>query len=90
MVVGGYPSSAFGVAEILDLTGESTNCASIPDFPVDYASVGTFINGKALVCGGTNTSYSGSHSQTCYSYVTGVKKSLIRLVFKLFKIIIRM
>ena len=61
MVVGGNPS--FGKSEIYDLSGKNQNCSSISDHPVDYSSVGTFINNKPMVCGGADPITSD-----CYSY----------------------
>ena len=61
MVVGGYPAE--NEAEIVDLSETNVNCPTIPNFPgASYGSVGTFINGRALVCGGE------SSSDSCYSY----------------------
>ena len=60
MVVGGFPI-AYGKSEIYDLSGQNLTCPSISDYPVDYASVGTFIGNKSVVCGGAYTS-------DCYSY----------------------
>ena len=67
MVVGGEPvESSGGKVELIDLSGQSLSCPSIPDFPIPiYGSVGTFINGKALVCGGSDGDYK---YRTCYSY----------------------
>ena len=44
MVVGGSPNEAYGKAEIYDLSGQNLRCPSITDFPVEYGSVGIFIN----------------------------------------------
>ena len=61
MVVGGY--STYDTAEIYDLSGQNLNCPTIADPLVDYGSVGTFINNKALVCGGGSP-----YTSVCYSY----------------------
>ena len=48
MVVGGYPASYD--AEVVDLEGTVSNCTKPSDCPLRYGSVGTFMNGAALVC----------------------------------------
>ena len=59
MVVGG-PS------QIYDLSGQNLNCPLINDSFAEYGSVGTFINNKAMVCGGYK--YQGQYFSDCYSY----------------------
>lgn len=65
MVVGGFEYAA-GKVELVDLSGQKLKCPNITDFPISYGSVGTFINDKALVCGG----FSGesTYHNECYSY----------------------
>ncbi len=58
MVVGGFQTR--NKVEVIDLSGNGKSCSSFPDFPMGCGSVGTFINGKALVCGG--------QGRKCYSY----------------------
>lgn len=60
MVIGGI-NAEFKV-EVIDLNGKS--CQSYPDFPIAKYSVGTFINDKALVCGGFT---SKKLEKDCYS-----------------------
>ncbi len=67
MVVGGEPITAHRKVEIIDISGQKLTCPSIPDFPVDYGSVGVFINNKAMVCGGHQT-VSDDYVSDCYSY----------------------
>ena len=64
MIVGRWPSDHFGASELIDLSGQSLDCPEIAAFPVDYGSVGTFIDNKALVCGGI----SAVEKSDCYSY----------------------
>ena len=68
MVVGGYPSEVFGKTEIYDLSGQNLSCPNVTDFPIGYGSVGTFINDKAMICGGTITTPSDTYTSDCYSY----------------------
>ena len=68
MVVGGYPSSSYGKAELIDLKSQNLICPSIEDYPYNYdGSSGTFINNKAMVCGGAH------NTDDCYSYDIQVK-----------------
>ena len=62
MVVGGTPT--FGDSELIDLSGQNLNCPDITDYPVYSSHVGTFINNKAMVCGGSGPLYSSD----CNSY----------------------
>ncbi len=66
MVVGGYPS--FKKSEIYDLSGQNLKCPNITDYPVNFGSVGTFIDDKSLVCGGFD------YVKECYSYDIQVSK----------------
>ena len=72
MIVGGSPDPAHGKCELIDLTSASTinRCPNINDYPVDSGSVGTFINGRAMVCGGRSA---GNFYSECYSYNTQVR-----------------
>ena len=65
MVIGGYPRPSHAKSELLDISGQNLSCPDINDFPIDYGSVGVFINNKALVCGGGND---GNFVTDCYSY----------------------
>ena len=67
MVVGGYPESIGGKAEIYDLNAPTYNCPTISEYPVDDGQFGTFINNKSLVCGGYMES-DNYYSPNCYSY----------------------
>ena len=74
MVVGGYPESALGKAEMVDLSGQNLNCPPIGNISVDYGSFGTFINNKSLVCGGSGNDEDGLfYSNECFSYNMQVK-----------------
>ena len=65
MVVGGL--SAENDAELVDLSGSFKQCPFVPNLQaVSQESVGSFVNGAALVCGGTNDN--GSPAETCYTY----------------------
>ena len=64
MVVGGYPSAAYGDVDLVDLTDATPNCPAIPDFATDYGAVGTFINDRAMVCGGFGPGY----PSTCQTF----------------------
>ena len=57
MIVGGYNLSEDPLrkVEVIDLSGQNQTCDPLPDYPIDYGSVGTFIKDKALVCGGRNS-----------------------------------
>ena len=81
MVVGGYPSASYGKAEIIDLSGQGLTCPTITDFPIDYGSVGTFINNKTLVCGGTQGS---AQLPDCYSYNMQVNLVIIKYLVMLY------
>lgn len=72
MIVGGYNTQQqpFGKTQIIDLTGTNPNCLSV-DIPVDYSSVGTFIDNQALVCGGYI--YPSGSVADCYSLSSDVR-----------------
>ena len=63
MAIGGLDSKY--TAEIVDLSGHQLSCPYIPDSPIDDSSVGTFINERAVVCGGYNQ---GDPTKVCLSY----------------------
>ena len=63
MIVGG--SEMVGKSELIDLSGQNLTCPPISDFPIQYGSVGIFINNKALVCGGYDEIYL---YRDCYAY----------------------
>ena len=65
MVVGGAPSSSYYKAEFIDLSGESKVCPNVTDFPLSSASVGTFFDKEAFVCGGWSPE---ELSNNCYIY----------------------
>lgn len=69
MIVGGYPSQAYQHCEFVDLSGQTTNCPSVPDIPLTSGSTGTFINGQALACGGEDAS---RVTTSCWTYDTVV------------------
>ena len=66
MVVGGTPNTAYYRSEIYDLSGQNLTCPTISNYPIQFGSVGTYINNKALVCGGYT--FSGFYFSDCYSY----------------------
>ncbi len=68
MVVGGDPPVANAKSELYDLSGQNLTCPTIRDFPYYYGSVGTFINDKAMVCGGYQNDSGYWESNFCYSY----------------------
>lgn len=74
MIIGGYDGSyeSFHKVEIIDLSSENRSCPAIPDIPgAEYGHVATFINDRALACGGYSTATSLYYSD-CYSYVNNV------------------
>ena len=60
--------------EIVDLRGNLTSCPDISSYPIslNYAGVGTFVDGRGLICGGYNdyNSTLESHTSTdsCFSW----------------------
>ena len=70
MVVGGDTSWSWNDVEMVDLTGQDRQCRKPEDFPgAYYGSVGAYVQGQAIVCGGyTDPS---SYSSDCYSYNPG-------------------
>ena len=62
MVVGGYPDAANNKSEIYDLSGQNSTYQTMTDNPIGWGSVGTFINNKSMVCGGS------PYEAECYSY----------------------
>ena len=65
MVVGGFPTPVKYDAELIDLSGKRKKCRKPQDYPgAQYGSVATFINHKAIVCGGCCP-----HTAKCWIYV---------------------
>ena len=65
------------IVEFGDLENENAVCQVVSDFPEQsYAGVGTFINGKALICGGWNN-LDSSWFNRCYSWNSEVNLPLI-------------
>ena len=83
MVVGGFhydEPETFGYSQFFDLTaGFASDCPNVPKFMADYGSTGTFINGKALVCGGTIEEPQYRELSSCYSYTDQVKDKNIHI-----------
>ena len=63
MVVGGSPSDASYDVELIDLTGQERSCTKPNNFPVLYASVGTYLDNGAIVCGGNEIPLCSNYSQ---------------------------
>ena len=65
MAVGG--AGAEQKAELLDLSGASLSCPTVADYDAVayHESVGVFIDGHALVCGGYAN---GDFTDNCFSY----------------------
>ena len=70
-------------SEIVDLAGNLTSsCPDISSYPIslNYAGVGTFANGRGLICGGYNdyNSTLESHTSTnrCFSWDAEVRNVL--------------
>lgn len=73
MVVGGVgsSSSAFNDVEFIDLSGQGRTCRKPEDFPgARQGSVGTYIQERALVCGGYFYIGGGIYTSECYYYNT--------------------
>lgn len=78
MAVGGYPRDSFYKVEIVDISGNNLTCQAIEDYPVQEGSVGTFIGGRPIVCGGStmegvfdytyNECYTFSYARVKYCY----------------------
>ncbi len=67
LVVGGETAEYLNTVELLDLTGRHPSCQMPSQFPLAVSgSVGGFIDGEALVCGGYNPD--GGYLQTCWAY----------------------
>ena len=68
MVLGGYTSSSrTSLVELIDLSDPGRQCREPANYPLEInGMVGTYINGKAIVCGG----YTGDSSDLnlCYQY----------------------
>lgn len=86
MVVGGFnepANDAVRKVEIINLSDQDLTCLQ-PDYPTaDYSSVGTFINDKAFVCGGTD-SPTLKHYNDCNSYANGVRHCTIKCFSNIF------
>ena len=80
MVVGGFPPSANAKSELYDLSGQNLTCPSVADFPYYTGSVGTFINNKAMVCGGYQNDTGYWPSNLCYSYIMQVLEFIINFL----------
>ena len=77
MVVGGSPSNAYHDVEFVDLSGSFKQCPSVARIPeLRCCSMGTFIDGKALVCAGSREI---GYSQNCYSYSNEVSGKMTEL-----------
>jgi hypothetical protein len=63
MMVGGV--GAYNDVELVYLSGNNISCQKPNDFPYTYASIGTFLQNQALVCGGRT---SNDYSNSCYVY----------------------
>ena len=66
--MGGYPSPAYYKSEVVDLSGQNRTCPEIADFPLAYASIGSFFNGQVFVCGGHFGVNSSISKDQCFSY----------------------
>ena len=66
MIIGGVKENV----KVIDISDNGKLCRSFPDFPIKYGSVGTFINGKAMVCGGYGPGYNAYNH--CFSYSSQV------------------
>ena len=72
MVVGGFADEAQYTVEIVNLSNDGKVCDPVPNYSgAKYGAVGTFINGKALLCG------SETASNTCSSYNHEVRPSYL-------------
>ena len=77
MSVGGSYDSK---AEFTDLSGQRRSCPSVPNIPTsDDSAVGAFIDGKAIVCGGYQSSTALSE---CWTYDSDVTE--IYIFFQIF------
>ncbi len=66
MIVGGNGmNDTYGQSEMVDISGNDLTCPLISAYPVDYGSVGTFINNNTRVCGGYTLS---NYKFRCFSY----------------------
>ena len=60
MVVGGIPAKKD--VEVVDLSGQGRNCFKPKDYPFNDGSIGEYINGFAITCGGFPI------TDKCYKY----------------------
>lgn len=74
MAVAGWNIEYF--SEFVDLSPNNLTCPDVPDYPIMYGTVGTFINNKAFVCGGHTNNIGDDdddyHDQ-CFSYDQNVR-----------------
>ena len=71
MVVGGYGTNAYNDVEFVDLSGNNRTCRAVSDYEeAKYCSIGTFIDDKILVCGGTATgdAQPSEFQDSCFNY----------------------
>ena len=69
MVVGGYNNPARNDVELVDLSGRLRQCSKPVNYPydVDDGSIGTFFDGRPLVCGGFDRD-TQVYSDSCHRY----------------------
>ena len=72
MVIGGYPYTS--EVELIDLSGQGQICQQPVNLSIALdGMIGTYINGKILVCGGHDME--GVYYKQCYQYdKAGVSK----------------
>jgi hypothetical protein len=61
----------YNECEVVDLSGNKKDCPAIANHPSLYDSIGTFIGGRALTCGGTDDGTFGEpgfYMRECLSY----------------------
>ena len=63
MVVAGHPTR--WQAEFIDLIDSETFCQSVANYPHRYGTLGTFVGGRAMVCGGWDVF---RQVDECYTY----------------------
>ena len=72
MVVGGFgfPQSAYGDVELIDLIGQGRTCNKLPNLDqVDMAAVGTYFDRSPIVCGGFKK---GDYLSACYRFQVNI------------------
>ena len=65
VVVGGQ--YALSKVEAVDISGKNRTCPPIADYPFEEQSMGTYIDGKILVCGGEKDNRN-TITDECYTY----------------------